>query len=136
LRNDDGDNGKAADEIRKVFNDLTEASAEAVRQYAGLASSGQLASIVFKQLKHPVRQIRSDLDLALGDLDAGPIDADGVEDLKASLRAALQHLSTMEHRMERLDPLAMGGRGRRIFVVGLRTALEPVVEAFEDEFDR
>lgn len=132
----DGSHGEAADEIRKAFNDLTEASAEAVRQYAGLASSGQLASIVFKQLKHPVRQIRSDLDLALGDLNSGPIDEDGMEDLKASLQAALQHLGTMEHRMERLDPLAVGGRGRRISVVGLRTTLEPVVEAFQDEFDR
>lgn len=91
---------------------------------------------LFEQLKHPVRQIRSDLDLALGDLDAGAPDDEDVEDLKESLKAALKHLRTMEYRMERLDPLAIGGRGRRISAVALRETLSPVVEAFEDELDR
>ena len=36
----------------------------------------------------------------------------------------------VKHRMESLDPLAIGGRGRRISPVGLRETLSPVVEAF------
>ena len=132
-----GSQGEAAEEIRRAFTGLRESSAEVIRHYAGLASSGQLSGIVFRQLRHPIRQIRSDLDLALNDLDqGGSPDAEMVDDLRESLRAALQHLETMTTRMDRLDPLASGGRGRRVSEVVLSEVLRPVVEAFADEFDR
>lgn len=132
-----GSQGEAAEEIRRAFTGLRESSAEVIRHYAGLASSGQLSGIVFRQLRHPIRQIRSDLDLALNDLDqGGSPDAEMVDDLRESLRAALQHLDTMTTRMDRLDPLASGGRGRRVSEVVLSEVLRPVVEAFADEFDR
>lgn len=126
----------ALGEIRSAFDELRESSADVVRHYAGLASSGQLSGIVFRQLKHPIRQIRSDLDLAIEDISGGQLGDEGREDLLESLKIAVQHLDTMTRRMEKLDPLAIGGRGRRISEVRLREVLGTVVEAYEHEFVR
>jgi signal transduction histidine kinase len=124
------------DEVRKAFVELREASAETVRHYAGAATTGQLAALIFRQLRHPIRQIRSDLDLLSEDLGAGVPPEEEAEDLLESVRSALQHLETMEKRIEKLDPLAIGGRGRRITEVPLAEALQDVLDAYEDEFGR
>jgi signal transduction histidine kinase len=124
------------DEVRKAFVELREASAETVRHYAGAATTGQLAGLIFRQLRHPIRQIRSDLDLLSEDLGAGVPPEDEAEDLLESVRSALQHLETMEKRIEKLDPLAIGGRGRRISEVPLAEALQDVMDAYDDEFGR
>lgn len=121
-------------EIRSAFDQLRESSADVVRHYAGLASSGQLSGIVFRQMRHPIRQIRSDLDLAIEDLSSGQLNDDEREDVLESLKIAVQHLDTMTQRMEKLDPLAIGGRGRRVSEVRLRGVLGTVVEAYEHEF--
>ncbi len=134
-----GGNGTEKDDIeaiRRAFNDLREASADTVRHYAGLATSGQLAGLVFRQLTHPIRQARSELDLALEDVTMTSPGPEDLEDLQTSLRSALQHLKTMEKRIEKLDPLAIGGRGRRVSDIALGATLRDVLEAFEDEFDR
>jgi signal transduction histidine kinase len=134
-------NGKGAkkdqiSEVRKAFLELREASAETVRHYAGAATTGQMAGLIFRQLRHPIRQIRSDLDLVAEDLDGGIVPEEGLDDLLESVRSALQHLETMESRMEKLDPLAIGGRGRRVTEVPLAQALEDVLDAYEDELGR
>lgn len=136
IRKDGGGDADAVSEIRQAFEDIREASAETVRYYAGMATSGQLAGLIFRQLRHPIRQVRSDLDLAIDELDHGPPSGEDLEDLGLSLKSALQHLRTMEKRMEKLDPLAIGGRGRRVKDIHLCEALRDVLEAYEDEFDR
>lgn len=123
-------------EIRRAFDQLREDSADTVRHYAGLATSGQLSGLVFRQLTHPIRQAQSELDLALDEAERPSPSAEDLEDLQSSLRSALQHLRTMEKRIEKLDPLAIGGRGRRVSKIALRSTLQDVLEAFEDEFDR
>jgi signal transduction histidine kinase len=136
LANGGGEKKEGLDQLREAIDDIRNQATATIRQYAGAATSGQLAGLVFRQLRHPVRQVRSDLDLALGDLRGGSLDAEDMDDLRETLKTALQHLDTMEKRMEKLDPLAMGGRGRRVSDVALGDALREVVEAFSDEFVR
>ena len=132
-------NGTTKDDIetiKRAFTEIREASADTVRHYAGLATSGQLSGLVFRQLMHPIRQARSELDLALEEAERPAPSVDDLEDLQSSLKSALQHLRTMEKRIEKLDPLALGGRGRRVSDIELGATLQDVLEAFEDEFDR
>lgn len=136
LHNGGGTDKERVEAIRRAFNDLREASADTVRHYAGLATSGQLAKLVFRQLTHPIRQARSELDLALEEAERPSPSPEDLQDLQASLRFTLQHFRTMEKRIEKLDPLAIGGRGRRVTDIALGAALWDVLEAFEDEFDR
>ena len=119
-----------------MFRELRQLARESVKHYAGLASVGHAAGLVFKQLDHPLRQIRSDLSLALGDIRSVPMDDDDRNDLARSVTQALQHVDTTMARIEKLDPLAIGGRGRRLSPVVMKETLEPVVHTFAQEADR
>jgi signal transduction histidine kinase len=135
MRNGEPAGQSQAAEVLLAFERLREASADTVRHYAGAATAGQLAGLVFRQLRHPIRQVRSDLDLAIEDLDGGPTSEEDLEDVRQSLKAAIQRLRTMEERMERIDPLAIGGAGRRVTEVPLAEALRVVVDAYQEELD-
>ncbi len=130
------DKSEDAKQLRLQLKTFRESTADAVRHYAGLAAAGQMSGLVFRQLDHPMRQIRSDLTLVLGDVQAGGLDDEDLEDLHTSVKRALQHLGTMEKRMQSLDPLAIGGRGRRIAPVQLNELLLTVLEPFDEEFHR
>ena len=135
LSNANGNKAKEIERLEQEFKAIRRAAADSVRHYAGLASSGQLAGLVFRQLNHPLRQVESELDLVLHDLEGEP-DRESVDDMRVSVRAALQHLATMSKRMEKLDPLAIGGRGRRIKETCLDEALTELVAAFKEECDQ
>ena len=135
------DNGDQADhaqlaEIREAFEGLREASAETIRHYAGAATTGQLAGLIFRQLRHPIRQILSDLDLVAQDLNGGFSSPEERQDSLDLVKGSLQRLRTMEDRMEKMDPLAIGGRGRRVSDVTMSEALQDVLDAYEEEFNR
>jgi signal transduction histidine kinase len=132
----DSGRGDAANELRRLFQELQESSTETVRHYAGLAVAGQLSALVFRQLQHPIKQVQSELDLAVGDLRETKLEASDIEDMRESLETAIQHLKTIQKRIEKLDPLAVGGRGRRVTAVNLYDVLAGVVDAFEDESTR
>lgn len=123
-------------ELRAMFRELREMAMESVRHYAGLASAGHVAGLVFKQLDHPLRQIRSELALVLGDIQSLAIEDDDREDLSKSVRQAAQHVETMSTRIAKLDPLAIGNRGRRVSPMSLNEALTPIIQAFEQEGGR
>ena len=134
-------NGGQADkaqvaQIREAFEELRDASAETIRHYAGAATTGQLAGLIFRQLRHPIRQIRSDLDLVAQDLNGGFSSAEERADSLDLVKSTLQRLQTMEDRMAKMDPLAIGGRGRRVSDVALSEALKDVLDAYEEEFNR
>ncbi len=132
-----GSSQKSVEELRDAIAEYRDSTADAVRHYAGLASSGQLAALVFRQLEHPIRQIKSDIALAVDDLDFfDTFQADDVEDLRESLRLAYARLETMEARMKRLDPLIVGRRGRRVSTHSLAELLQPVFDAYRDEFNK
>lgn len=130
------DKREDAKQLRLQLSEFRQSTAEAVRHYAGLASAGQMSSLVFRQLNHPLRQIRSELALVQGDLKAGDIDEEDLDDVRISIKQALQHLDTMEKRMHSLDPLAIGGRGRRVTMVRIDELLLTVIDAFQEEFNR
>jgi two-component system, NtrC family, sensor histidine kinase HydH len=115
---------------------VRQSAADSVRHYAGLASAGQLSSLVFRQIRHPIRQIRSELDLATADLAGGDVDGEAIEDAQRSIAMVIQHIETIEKRIEKLDPLAVGGRGRRVTDLNLQDVLGDVVEAYAEECDR
>lgn len=130
------DKAEQAKQLRMEVRDFREATADAVRHYAGLASAGQMSALVFRQLEHPLRQVRSDVSLALHDLAAGSLNAEDVADVAETLRRALEHLDTMDKRMHTVDPLAVGGRGRRVLTQQLNAVLMSVLDPFQDEFHR
>ncbi|MGE0158621.1 MAG: sensor histidine kinase [Gemmatimonadales bacterium] len=125
-----------ATEIRRMFSELRDVAFDSVRHYAGLASTGHMAGLVFRQLSHPLRQIRSELALAAEELRTPMASGQERSDALASLQQAIQHADTMVVRMSQLDPLAFGGRGRRVARIDLDDALAPVIRAFEEEGDR
>ena len=135
-----GNGGKVdkeqVEEVREAFEALREASAETVRHYAGAATTGQLAGLIFRQLRHPIRQILSDLDLVTQDLAGGFSTEEEREDSLDLVKTAVQRLQTMETRMAKVDPLAIGGRGRRVSDVAMAEALQDVLDAYEEEFNR
>ena len=123
-------------ELRTMFRELREMARESVRHYAGLASAGHVAGLVFKQLEHPLRQICSELGLVLDDIQSLAIEDDEREDLSRSVRQAMLHAETMSTRMANLDPLAIGNSGRQVSPMSLNEALIPVIQAFEQEGGR
>ncbi len=122
-----------AEQLKMEFSNFREATADAVRHYSGLATAGQLAGLVFRQMGHPLRQVRSDLQLVLADLEYGSLNKEDLDDTLESIQRALQHLDTMEQRMEKLDPLMIGGRGRRVSTNQMNELVITVTEAFQDE---
>jgi hypothetical protein len=138
IRSIAGKNGGSAEDIdrlRGAFEDLKQSAADTVRHYAGLASAGQMSGLVFRQLEHPIQQIRSELDLVVHELDTD-LDPEAVTDMRNGLKAALQYLKTMEKQIEKLDPLAIGGRGRRVTDLELGEILSDVLGTFKDECDQ
>ena len=119
--------------VFKKFEEFRNSTADAVRHYSGLAATGKMARIVISQLRHPLRQTQSELVLATDELSAGGISPDDVEDLQITLKTAMQHLKTMEKRLDTLDPLTLGGRGRRLSTFNAATAASEVIEAFRAE---
>ena len=124
------------DNLRNAFTELREGAADAVQHYASLAAVGQMSGLVFRQLRHPMRQIRSDLALVLDDLVSGIEDKDDLDDVRSSVIKALEQLDRVEDRMSKLDPLATGRRGRRLCMLQLNEVLADVVDAWMPEFDR
>jgi signal transduction histidine kinase len=133
-----GDEGRSegVGQLREVVQEYRDAAADAVRHYASLAAAGQMAGLVFRQFDHPIRQMRSELHLVRDDLAGGGLDDDDLADLKTSVVRALELLDGMERRIQKLDPLAVGRRGRRLSRLRLNEVLVVVVDAWLDEFDR
>ncbi|MCB9672957.1 MAG: sensor histidine kinase [Alphaproteobacteria bacterium] len=122
--------------LKQAVTDFRDSTADAVRHYASLAAVGQMSGLVFRQLRHPVRQIRSDLDLVREDLRSGVQDPEDLQDLLESVERSLRRLTEMEARMEKLDPLAVGRRGRRVSSLNLAEVLVEVIEPWLEEYDR
>lgn len=125
----------AEDTVRKLRSLITENQATAlgaVRQYADLAASGHLSSLVFTQLRHPVDQIRTevvDLQDLVEDLDSK---SDLKEDAVVGLGKIQRLLSRMAATMQKLDPLAVPRRLRQPVQTSVCQCAEEAVEAFSD----
>jgi signal transduction histidine kinase len=131
--------GEARETTRKLKAALEaqrQAMAETLRLYAGLATTGQMAGMLMGQLGHSVTRFRSELDLLAAELDLGldELDEEWLEDAQSSMTTLAVLVDEMDVRLQKLDPLARGGKGRRIRSTTLGYCTAPVIDAFAPLF--
>ena len=127
---------KGVQDLKTALDERRQIEADSIRLYSGLATTGQLAGMIFSQLGHYLLQVDSELAGASADMrfNAEEIDAEALEDLRWTLNR-LQDLSReMREKVERLDPLALPGRGRRVRETTMGDCVTLVLEAFHDSF--
>ena len=94
-----------------------------------------MSGLVFQQLEHPLRQVRSELKTSLAEVKAGGLDEEDLEDLAARMETAVRLIGEMELRMRRMDPLAVGKRAQKPVKQKLSAFVGPVLAAFADRMD-
>ena len=119
--------------LREAFRAQQEASAEALRRYAGLAATGQLASAVFARILQPLRQVQTELTLIGTETAAGVALPESRDDVTAAVQRASRRLTDLQHIVERLDPLARPRKGRRLVRLDLEACVSDVAAVFSDE---
>ncbi len=122
--------------LQAALEERRQAEAETIRLYSGLATSGQLSGMIFGQLGHYLLQVDSELALLGGDLsfDLEDLDEGFLDDLQWSLDRLRKLTGEMRAKVERLDPLASPGRGRRLKEISLGECVTVVLDAFQDLF--
>lgn len=136
LAGGDADRTDAATALREHIQSFRESTADAVRYYAGLATAGQMSGLVIKQLEHPIRQAKSELSLAAADLAGGELTRDDLDDIRAYVTGALERMEAIEKKLDQLDPLALGKRGRRAVLHNMHELVDDVLGPFADEANR
>jgi signal transduction histidine kinase len=122
-----------AERIREAFRTQQDASADALRRYAGLAATGQLASAVFARILQPLRQVQTELTLISSEIEAGDALPESRDDIKSALQRASRRLQEVQHIVDRLDPLARPRKGRKLVPLDLEACISDVVAVFSDE---
>lgn len=123
-------------QLRQVIDRRETALTDAVRQYASLATVGQLSGMVVEQLQQPVRQLLSEARVMEADLSDDELDVETVEDLRESVAKMRRVLETMGKRMKTLDPLAGARKGIQLSRVSMRACVEGVVGAYRDTLNQ
>lgn len=126
----------AAAALREHVRSFRDSTADAVRHYAGLATSGQMSALVVRQIAHPLRQAKSELRLAASDLEGEQFSKEDLLDLRGYVRAALERIEQVETRLDKLDPLAVSKRGRRVALHPLLDLVSEAMEPFVAEASR
>jgi signal transduction histidine kinase len=119
--------------IKRGLAQEQEARADALRHYAGLAATGQLASAVFARILQPLRQVHTELALVRTEVDALEAAPDLLEDARGALERASLRLREAQLVIDRLDPLARPRKGRRLLPLDLESCVQDVVAVFSDE---
>lgn len=122
-----------AEGLRDAFRAQQDASADALRRYAGLAATGQLASAVFARILQPLRQVQTELTLIGSEIAADDALPESRDDIKAALLRASRRLQEVQHVVDRLDPLARPRKGRRLVRLDLEACISDVLAVFSDE---
>ena len=128
--------GDSKGEVRRLLERQREVAAEAVQTYAGLASIGQVASRVFRQLEHPVKQASTELKRLRLTVSSATVDADDVEAMRATVDKVVGILDELRIRMRRFEPLVTQAATSRALTTSWRAVLEPVVDAFREDLAR
>lgn len=122
-------------EIRTLIEQHERNTTDALRQYAGLAASGQLSGLVFAQLGHPLRQIKSELRDIRDEIEDFKVHQGTQDDLQAGLGRIEEHVATLLRIIDKLDPLAVVRKNRKKVQVSLRACIEDVFFAMQSVFD-
>lgn len=119
--------------LREAFSAQQDASADALRRYAGLAATGQLAAAVFARILQPLRQVQTELTLIGSEVAAGDPLPETRDDITAAVQRASRRLQDIQRVVDRLDPLARPRKGRRLVPLDLEACVSDVVAVFSDE---
>lgn len=119
--------------LRDAFRAQQDSSAEALRRYAGLAATGQLASAVFARILQPLRQVQTELTLIGNEVAFGDALPESRDDIRAAVQRASRRLEDVQHVVDRLDPLARPRKGRRLVRLDLEACVSDVAAVFSDE---
>lgn len=114
---------------RRLGDRQRQQTADAIRAYAGLAAVGQLSTMVFRQLDHPLRQAQTELKRLQRTLRLGRVEDDDVPTIRSTVDRVATVLEDLQKRMDRLEPLAAVTETRAV-----RTAVKPCVEAVLQAF--
>ena len=130
------DGGESTDvrQLKVALEERRQAEAETLRLYSGLATTGQLAGMLYGQLGHYLLQFESELSLLRSDVTHEEIDAGFLTGLTWSLDRLRTLSGEMRAKIDRLDPLAAPSRARRLKQTRLGDCTSLVLEAFEDLF--
>lgn len=120
-------------ELRTLFDERSQAVADGVRTYAGLAATGQLSALVFRQLDHPLRRIQSELEALSDELGDAAEDPEAVEDAQVSAQKSLRIVQEMALHMRKLHPLA-SLRRRAAVEINLVECVGDVADMFVPQF--
>lgn len=121
-------------DLQEAISERRQAEAETLRIYSGLATTGQMSSMLFSQLEHFIRRIQSEVALVRGDISFDSLDEGRLEDLRQSMGAIDELLHQVQGKMRRMDPLAKPGKSRRLRKVRLGDCVAAPLEAFQDLF--
>lgn len=135
LGSEGGQRAKGIRELRTLLDERQKDTVETIQHYASLASVGQMSGLVFQQLQHPLRQVKSELKLALSDVRGGDLDEEDLTDIAEQLATSIARLQEAELQMRRLDPLAVGRRAQRPVQMTAVEFVQPVLDAFQDVLD-
>lgn len=131
----DGKNdAKQARRLKELLSARRSAVTESVQHYASLATVGHLSGLVFEQLNHPMRQLKSQLRELKMELN-GELEPEDIEDLQFSVERMVRLVDGLERRLDKMDPLAMGRRERKPEKANLEQLTRQVLGAFEDRLN-
>ncbi len=119
-------------ELRQLLDENREVAATALKQYADLATTGHLSSLIFMQMRHPVAQIQTEVRLLGGLLEDSALDDEELEDAAVGLEKLERLTARMETTMRRLDPMAVPRRFRQPVTTTIESCIEQAVEVFAD----
>jgi len=125
--------------LKEALDERRQAEAETIRLYSGLATTGQLAGMLFAQVGHSMLQFESELrslelEVTRHKLEEEDLPEGFVEDLAWSMQRLKTLARETRAKLEKVDPLVQPGRGRRLRDATLEECVQVVLDAFADQF--
>jgi signal transduction histidine kinase len=119
--------------LRVAVQAQREQATASVRRYSALAATGQLASLIFSRVAHPLRQMQTEISLLEADIGRTSLPEADRKDVMATLDRTQRRISEVTMAMQRFDPLARPRHGRKLMAVDLRACVDDVVAAYSDD---
>jgi signal transduction histidine kinase len=119
--------------LRVALQSQRQQAIASVRRYSGLAATGQLASLIFSRVAHPLRQMQTEISLLEADVASASLPEEDRGDLASTLERLRRRASEVKTALDRFDPIARPRQGRKLVPVNLQVCVDDVVAAFSDD---
>jgi len=123
---------KIVKNLRTAIDDWHQDTIDNLRQYAGLAATGQVAGLLFSQLSLPLHQSVRDLDYVREEISDEELEESFQEEVITVLDKVTERLEQLLVRLEKLDPLAINGRARQLEEISLVDCVRDVLDIFSE----